>query len=185
MELTRWTRTLAKHATTVTGSALHEVLFSTDKLRNTAVHRVRSTARGVLELIKTGVKMCETLHDGLRAAQLDGLHDEIESNIKSMEVDKNTLEDGLVVALAEIKRQHEELDRKEKELIEGALREDHENKALIGTLLEESVPKILAAVEQAKLNTQEMMGGRDMDQDAGNGNGIKAESRGGSPEYML
>ena len=49
--------------------------------------------------------------------------------------------------MVEIRQQREALDRKEKELIGDMLREDLENKSLIGVLLEESVRNIFA--EQA------------------------------------
>jgi hypothetical protein len=59
-----------------------------------------------------------------------------------MELNKNVLEDNLSVELREIRRQREELDRREKQLISDMLNEDRENKSLIGSLLEESLQKI-------------------------------------------
>jgi DNA polymerase kappa len=44
--------------------------------------------------------------------------------------------------LREIRRQREDLDRREKQLINDMLNEDRENKSLIGSLLEESLHKI-------------------------------------------
>jgi len=123
-------------------SSLNVALFSTNKLRHTAVHRLPTTARGIDQLIRSALRLTETLHDPLRAAQLEELHDEIDSKIKAMELNKNVLEDELNTLLREIQRQREELDRKEKELIVTTLKEDLDNKALIGLLLEESVHRI-------------------------------------------
>ncbi|KAL1983232.1 hypothetical protein VTN96DRAFT_330 [Rasamsonia emersonii] len=149
VELTKWTRLFAKkstqfpkHAFRLSGPSLNEVLFATNKLRHTAVHRLPTTSRGVEALILSAIKLAETLQDPLRTSQLEELHFEVESKIKAMELNKNVLEDTLAQELQEIQRQREELDRREKESIARALREDQENKALIGLLLEESVKRI-------------------------------------------
>ena len=93
-------------------------------------------------LIQSAIKMTETLQDPFRTAQLEELYGELESKIKSMELNKNVLEDDLTRQLQEIHRQRAELDRKEHELAASMLRDDQENKSLIGVLLEESVKKI-------------------------------------------
>ena len=149
VELTKWTRILARRsaqlpvdALKLKGPSLNEVLFSTNKLRHTAVHRLPTTARGIDQLIQSAMKLAETLSDPLRAAQLEELHCEIDSKIKAMELNKNVLEDNLSQELEEIRRQREELDRKEKDLITTTLKEDLENKSLVGLLLEDSVKKI-------------------------------------------
>jgi len=152
VELTKWTRLLIKrsgsdlpvHALKLSGSSLNDVLLSTNKLRHTAVHRLPTTARGVGQLIQSAVKLAETLQNSLRTAQLEELHYEIDSKIKAMELNKNVLEDSLSHELQEIRQQREALDRKEKDLIANMLREDLENKSLIGILLEESVRNIFA-----------------------------------------
>ena len=149
VELTKWTRVLAKyssslpaHAFNVNGPSLNEVMFATSRIRHTAVHRLPTTARGVDGLIQSAMKMTEALQDPFRTAQLEELHGELESKIKSMELNKNVLEDGLTRQLQEINRQRAELDRKEHELAACMVRDDQENKSLIGVLLEDSVKKI-------------------------------------------
>jgi hypothetical protein len=124
------------------GSSFNEVLIATNKLRHTAVHRLPTTARGVHQLIQSALRLTETLNDPLRTAQLEELHHEIDSKIKAMELNKNVLEDELNTQLREIQRQREELDRKEKDVTVTTLREDMENKTLIGLLLEKAVQKI-------------------------------------------
>jgi len=152
VELTKWTQILTErsgsdlpmHALKLSGSSLHDILISANKLRNTAVHRLPTTARGICQLIQSAITFTEALQDPLRTAQLEELHYEIDSKIKAVELNKNVLEDGLSRELQEIRRQREELDRKEKDLIARVLREDLENKSLIGLLLEESVRNIFA-----------------------------------------
>jgi hypothetical protein len=79
------------------------------------------------------------------------IHHEINSKIKAMELNKNVLEDELNTQLREIQRQREELDRKEKDVTVTTLREDMENKTLIGLLLEEAVQKIFDEEPRADL----------------------------------
>ncbi|KAF1979850.1 hypothetical protein BU23DRAFT_637267 [Bimuria novae-zelandiae CBS 107.79] len=137
-ELTKWTRVLAKHSAKLpqyvfasSGFPLNEILFSTHKLRHSAVHRLPTTARGVSQLVESALRLTETLQDHLRAAQLEELHSELDSKTKTMELNKK-----------QIRRQREELDKKDECLRANTLAGDSENKLLIGSLLEESVRKI-------------------------------------------
>src|SRR5215469_4868795 len=68
VELTKWTRILAKrsastnlpmHALKLSGSTLQDILFATNKLRHTAVHRLPTSARGIGQLIQSAVKLAE------------------------------------------------------------------------------------------------------------------------------
>lgn len=69
------------------------------------------------------MKLAETLQDPLRALQLEDLHFELESRIKAMELNKNVLENALRHELQVIQQQREELNRKEKELIDKTFQE--------------------------------------------------------------
>jgi hypothetical protein len=149
VELTEWMRLFAKragsfpkHAFTLSGVALTDALFATNKLRHTAVHRVRTTARGVVALIRAAIVVTEALQDEGRTSLLAELEFEIDSRIKAMELNKNVLEDTLNQELQVIQQQREELDRQERELISKTFRDDGDNKALIGLLLKESVDRI-------------------------------------------
>jgi DNA polymerase kappa len=140
------------HALKLSGSTLQDVLFATNNLRHTAVHRLPTTARGISQLIQSAVKLAEALQDPLRTAQLEELHYEIDSKIKAMELNKNVLENSVSHELQEIRRKREVLDRNEKDLIAGVLREDLQSKSLIGLLLEESVRNIFA--EQGRASAE-------------------------------
>ncbi|PGH10128.1 hypothetical protein AJ80_07579 [Polytolypa hystricis UAMH7299] len=113
-------------AFTLSGTALKEVLFATNNLRHTAVHRLRTTSRGIDTLIIVAMRLTDTLQDFFTA----------------MEVNKNALEQTLQDRLEEIKRQREELDRQENQLLAQVVRDDRENQDLVGLLLEESVQRI-------------------------------------------
>lgn len=149
VELTEWTRILAKRSGKIPGYtsslsnvSFDEILFSTNRLRHIAVHRLRTTAPGIERLIQSSVRLAETLQDSQRAAKLEELHYEISSRVAAMELNKNVLEDRLAIELQEIQQQREALDKKERGLVATMLREDTENKSLVGILLEDSVQRI-------------------------------------------
>ncbi|KAJ5016903.1 N-acetyl-6-hydroxytryptophan oxidase ivoB [Colletotrichum sp. SAR 10_99] len=75
-------------------------------------------------------------------AQLEELKSELDNKIKAMEMSKNVLEDRAAAGLEEIRRQREELDRQEKQLVLDMLTEDREYKDLVGKLLVASVKDI-------------------------------------------
>ncbi|KAK1634019.1 hypothetical protein BDP81DRAFT_433553 [Colletotrichum phormii] len=149
VELTKWTSVfnttglkLPAHATTPAGTSIKEVLFRTHQLRHTAVHRLPTTARGVNQHLRAALRVVETLQDVSRAAQLEDLVSDVDEKIKAMVLTKNVLENRTLFSLDDIRRQREELDRQEKELIESMVKEDRDHKALIGRLLEAAVDDI-------------------------------------------
>lgn len=75
-------------------------------------------------------------------AKLEDLRLEIDSKIKSMEPNKNFLENTLSQQLQKIQQQRDDLDLQEKELRERIVRDDCENKKFIGDLLEDCVNKL-------------------------------------------
>ncbi|KAI8189045.1 N-acetyl-6-hydroxytryptophan oxidase ivoB [Colletotrichum sp. SAR 10_75] len=75
-------------------------------------------------------------------AHLEELKSELDGKIKAMEMSKNVLEDRAAAGLEEIRRQREELDRQEKQLVLDMLTEDREYKDLVGKLLVASVKDI-------------------------------------------
>ena len=150
VELTNWTKTLPNWCGLLPKDALDlnkrtlikQVLFSTHNLRHSAVHRLPTSTRGICQIIKSALRLAKMLQVPLHTTQLEELHHKIEARVKCMELNKNFLEDRLNKDLQEIRRQHKELNKKEKELITLTLREDQENKSLMGVLLQESLREI-------------------------------------------
>lgn len=170
IELTKWVKVIGKSegvlpvdALDLGGTTLKQVFIKTHKIRHTAVHRVPTTARGVSQLLQHAVKLAEALRDHNRASRLDFLRSELDSMIKAMELNKNVLENDTSSQLAELRRQREELERQERELIANAIKEDLNNKALIGNLLEKSVGHIFS---QEK-GTSELPDDKEIDEETG------------------
>jgi hypothetical protein len=67
----------------------------------------------------------------------------LDRRIKDMKLNKNFLENRLDSQLQMIRKQRDELDRKETEAISTMFREDMENKTLTGSILETSVREAL------------------------------------------
>jgi hypothetical protein len=105
---------------------------------STAVHRLSTSAKGVQKMIQSASRLAKALGIHPRAAQLERLHLEIESRLRDMEINKNLLENRLDEQLRAISEQRAELDRMEQEAIATMLKDDQENKILIGSFLEAS-----------------------------------------------
>jgi uncharacterized protein YPO0396 len=172
VELTKWTRILARRLNKIPAHAitndsavsLHEIFFSTNELRHTAVHRLSTSAKGIHKMIQSASRLARTLGDNKRAAHLRHLELEIEGRIRDMELNKNFLENRLDEQLRAIGERRAELDRLEQEAIATMLKEDRENRILIGSLLEGScmdafdmdkVREVEAAIDHPRTESDE------------------------------
>lgn len=149
MELTEWTKFLAKRSSQLPddslqlrGLELDALLLTVRRIRHTAVHRLPTTARGVCSLVLEAVKLAETLQDTLRTSQLEELYLDIHNKAQAMELNKNALEYNFAHELEAIQHQREELDRKEEKLKTSTIESDKENKIRTGLLVKESIGKI-------------------------------------------
>lgn len=150
IELNKWTLTIIKRYGKLPAGAFkkpdsnfHHVLLAVNKLRHSAVHRLRISAKGIVQMIDAAVKFAENLSDSVRASQLEELYNELKSKIKSQELNKNYLETKLQDKLNEIKRQREELVEQEREAISTLVTEDRDNMHFVGSLLESNLRNIL------------------------------------------
>lgn len=150
VELTEWLKILNQrcgkvpaHAFAVQISSIQGILSSARRLRHTAVHRLPMTARGICQLVQSAARLSEALRDPLRTAQLEAIAQTLGSLTRDMELHKNFLENSLDVNLKTIRQQREELNQREAALIAMTKREDAEEKKLIGSLLEDSVRRIM------------------------------------------
>jgi 2-oxoglutarate dehydrogenase complex dehydrogenase (E1) component-like enzyme len=155
-ELNKWTSTLVARSGKLPAHAinndsetpLQEVFFATNVLRHTAVHRLPVTAQGIHKMIQSALQLVRTLGDHSRAADLEGLHLEIGSRIRDMELNKNFLENRFDEQLQVITEKRAELDRQEKEALATMLQEDQKNKQLVGSFLEGAVKTIFGQREE-------------------------------------
>ncbi|KFY17971.1 hypothetical protein V492_00221 [Pseudogymnoascus sp. VKM F-4246] len=158
VELTLWTKTLAKLCDKLpadaifnnSGVPLSTIFSSTDSLRHSAVHRLSTSAHGIQKMIQCAILLAVTLGDNTRAAILELVEAGLDRRIKDMKLNKNFLENRLDSQLQMIREQREELDRKETEAVSAMFREDMENKALTGSILETSVREAFSTHTQSE-----------------------------------
>lgn len=148
VELTKWLSIFRQEVVeayvgpffaSVGGAGSGGLFASLTKLRNSAVHREPVEAKDVSQLLDSAIKLAQILQDYRRAAQLEDVRDELESKIEVIELRKALLEESFTAGFLDIQRQREELDLREKALIEGTVKEDRQNNVFIGQLLEEHV----------------------------------------------
>ena len=150
IELNKWTYAMIKRWDSLPEDAfaknlnlpLTTILLSVNKLRHSAVHRLRTSAKGVMEMIQSAVNFARLLRDTFRESQLDELYREFEAKIKALELNKNFLENILDQELREIAEQRAQLDQREKDAISTMVREDEEYKILIGSRLEQCIHSV-------------------------------------------
>jgi len=130
--------------------SLTNTIISINKLRHSAVHRLPTTAKGILEMIRSATGFARTLRDSTREQQLNELHTELESKIRALELNKNFLETKVEEEMEQIAKQRRELDEREKEAVVTMLREDKDQGSLIGALLSQSVKQIFDKSENKK-----------------------------------
>jgi len=106
VELTKWTQIIMKHSQRLPSHAFEagmtlsgDLLTFVHLLRHTAVHRLRTTARGVSQLIQYALKFTKTLKDSSRKLQLEELHREVEAKIEEMEYAECALDGGTTAML--------------------------------------------------------------------------------------
>ena len=168
------------------GEPLEDIFFATNKLRHSAVHRLPTSARGIHKLIHSVLRLAKVLGDFSRAALLEDLHLEIERRIRDMELNKNFLEERLDKQLHAIQEQRAELDRKEQEAIATMLREDQENKLLIGSFLEASIKNASEVKDKVPVESLQEVNRTDAEVNGDNsrhddeaGEGLEIEQEGG------
>jgi len=155
IELNTWTYVVSKrlkklpsHCFGDLGSepsmSLSKVLISINDLRHAAVHRVRTTAKGISEMIRSATRFACALGGSAWEKQLAELQQEIDGKIRAMELNKNFLETKLEREMQDVARQRKELDEKEKNALTTMLREDKDHCASIGDLLSRSAERIFA-----------------------------------------
>ena len=161
VELNTWTSTIIQQCGYLSAEPfqkldpkLHEILLAVNKLRHSAVHRLRISTKGIIQMIDEAAKFAETLLDSVRALQLEELAQELRDKMTSQELNKNYLETKLKDELDEIERQREKLAERERQAVSKMVLEDWENMHFIGSLLEASLNKVFSR-DTADVDTHE------------------------------
>ncbi|KAI9875856.1 MAG: hypothetical protein M1830_007897 [Pleopsidium flavum] len=145
VELNRWTKIFAKHAkdipadsaAKIPGKSWKEVLFATNNLRRSAVHRLWTSATGILNLIGNAATLAKMLNDTEREGRIDEIREGLIASIEEVERNTNLLESRLSDELKGIARRRAELDNMERMAVENMMNCDKDHRMSVGLTLED------------------------------------------------
>ncbi len=144
IELTEWTKRFSKRAgslppsaiKSIPGKSIDEVLFGTSTLRHSAVHRLPTSAAGILNMLSAAIVFVEALNDPKRAEKVTEIKAYLETSIEEIVQHQNLLERKLTDQCKDIARRRAELDELERSSIEDMLTTDKRQRAAVGFALE-------------------------------------------------
>ena len=144
IELTEWTKRFKKYAKSLPPSAIKptpgktiaQVLFGTSILRHSAVHRLPTSAAGILNILSAAITFAEALNDSKRAEKISGIKTRLHDSIQDIVQHQNLLERKLRDQFEDIARRRAELDELERSSIEETLATDKEQRTEVGSAIE-------------------------------------------------
>ena len=144
IELTQWTKWFFEYIkllppaalTPIPTKSMEEVLFETSSIRHSAVHRLSTSAAGIINMLSAAITFTSVLNDSVRTARLIHLKVKLEASIEEIIQNQRLLERKLTDQLEEINRRRAELDELEQSLVKEMLSTDREQRAEIGSALD-------------------------------------------------
>ena len=144
IELTQWTQRFVKYAKSLPPSAIKpiagkniaQVLFATNTLRHSAVHRHPTSAAGIVNMLSAAITFAEALDDSKRAQRIAEIKIKLETSIEEIIQHQNLLERKLIDQLEEIARRRAELNRLERSSIDEMLAVDKTQRTEVGNIFE-------------------------------------------------
>ena len=144
IELTQWTKRFSKYAKSlppsaikpIAGKSIAEVLFGTSTLRHSAVHRLPTSAVGIVKMLSAAITFAEALKNSKRAEKIAEIRMQLEACIQEIVQHQNLLERKLTDQLEDIARRRAELDELERSSTEEMLAADKEQRADVSSAFE-------------------------------------------------
>lgn len=168
-ELTKWTKHLRKGVKEipelvlcdVTGSDWKQALSGSNQLRHTAVHRLRTTAKGILSLLESAITLTKTLNDTERSSRIGTIRDELKSSIDDVTRNKHLLENKLLDELQVLAKRRAELDHLERVAVENMVKSDRDHLAAVGSTLEDLVIRLGRESSESSCDLHDSVSGGD------------------------
>ena len=117
----------------IAGKSIAQILFGTSTLRHSAVHRLSTSAAGIVNMLSAAITFAEALNDSKRAEKIAEMKMQLEASIEEIVQHQNLLERKLTDQLEDIARRRAELDKLEKSSIEEMLAADRKQRAEVGS----------------------------------------------------
>lgn len=145
IELTQWvkrfskcTKSLPLSATrAIMGKSLKEVLFATSSLRHSAVHRLPTSAAGILKMLDTAITFTEALNDTERATQIRTIKEKLAIAVEDIIQRQTLLECKLSDQLKDFTKRRAEIDELERLAVEDMLYNDKLHRNSAGSVVED------------------------------------------------
>ncbi len=145
IELTQWIKRFSKYKKSlplsatraIAGKGLKEVLFATSSLRHSAVHRLPTSAAGILKMLEEAITFTEALNDTRRANNICEIKSELAQTIEGIVQHQTLLERKLSDQLEDLARKREDIDELERLAIEDMLDNDKEHRKSAGSAVED------------------------------------------------
>ena len=120
----------------IAGKTTAEILFDTSIIRHSAVHRLRTSAAGILNMLGAAITFAEAHNDSKRAERVTEIKRRLEASVEEIVQHQNLLERKLTDQLEDLARRRAELDELERSSIEEMLATDQEQRTEIGSAFE-------------------------------------------------
>jgi hypothetical protein len=167
VELTQWIQRFSKHAKNlpppatraVAGKGLMEALFATSNLRHSAVHRLRTSAAGILKMVDAAVIFAQALKDATRATAIENIKDQLSVVIEDIEQHQTLLERKLSDQLEDLARRRAEIDELERQAVEDMLSNDMSHRYTAGSAVEDFLIVLQASHTCTPAKTTEQVDG--------------------------
>ena len=144
IELNKWNNKFSRYAKSlppsamksITGKTTAEILFGTSNIRHSAVHRLRTSAAGILNMLSAAITFAEAFNDSKRAERVTEIKRQLEASVEEIVQHQNLLERKLTGQLEDLARRRAELDELERSAIKEMLETDREQRTEIGSAFE-------------------------------------------------
>lgn len=144
IELTQWIKQVGEYIESlpplafnlVAGKSIAEIFFETSMLRHSAVHRLPTSAAGILNMLSAAFTFAEALQDSKRAERVAEIEARLEVSVEEILQHQNLLQRKLIDQIEDIARRRAELDELERLSIEEMLATDKKQRTEVGSAFE-------------------------------------------------
>ncbi|KAL8989137.1 MAG: hypothetical protein Q9169_008424 [Polycauliona sp. 2 TL-2023] len=161
IELTQWTNRCLKLVeslpsialTGIPGKSIKDILWGTNPIRHSAVHRERADAAMLLGMVTAALIFTKALKDPKRANEIIKIKARLELSIEQIVTYQELLEHNVAAQLEDIARRRKELDELEQWSIQEMLSADQQQRIQIGSAFETFVVGISSVVAADACNS--------------------------------
>ena len=153
IELNRWTTSFSKYAEKlppsatrpISGKSLNQILFDTNSLRHSAVHRLPKSAPEILDMLHAACFFAEALNDTMRMARIEGIKEQLTMSIHGIVHHQSLLKRKLSGKLEDLAKKKAEIEELERLEMEDMLQNDKIKRIEAGAVIENVIADLQRA----------------------------------------